>query len=83
MIRTLLADGPALGFVLSATSLATASARRVRPFSGRGTRTAPIGAAPKWLPWAMVGAMGTASLLFGFFCPELFAAAMNEGFAAP
>jgi hypothetical protein len=83
MIKTLLADGPAFGFMLSAASLATASARRLRPFSASRTRTAAGGTAPTWLPWAIVATLAAASIAFGILSPDAFTAAMNEGFTAP
>jgi hypothetical protein len=83
MIKTMLANGPAFGFLLSAASLATASARRVRPFSAGRIGTAAFNPAPTWLPWAIVAAVGVASIAFGILFPDAYSVAMNEGFTAP
>jgi hypothetical protein len=83
MIKTLMTNGPALGFLLSVTSLATASPRRRPQFLPDNERIATFGGAPKWVPWAIVAVLGVASMAFGVLCPDAYIAVMNEGFTAP
>jgi hypothetical protein len=83
MIKTLLSNGPAVGFLMSATSLATVSARRKPlPFDGRDDAVTS-GKMPTWLPWAVLAILAVSSTVFGVLHPDVFAVAMNEGITSP
>lgn len=80
MIKMLLNNAPAFGFFLSAASLATVSSRRKGLY---GADRGNLGELAAWQPWAIVAVLAIASLAFGILCPDVYTAAMNDGFTAP